>query len=350
VIRQSLLGVVFVLATLIFSTADAEAIPVFAHRYGLSCQACHTTVPHLNAFGEDFLAGGYALSGAKPGPVFPVAIKVNLAYSSEPTGSSLPKAVVDEVELLTGGHVGKAGSYFAEVYAIDGGHVGSVRDAWYAQRLGQVEATGGQFTLPLPVDPETFRETNAHYAIYDQTVGANPFNFFDPKQGLSVRFGSEESGISVSALGGHDKQSGLASHGIDRMIAARTARGAFSASVYRYDGARALDSGNDRFWRQGIGLGYTAERLRIDATLQTGNDMGLGIRSSGGFVQARFAFTPALTAIVRYDGTQDTKFARTLLIGASRRVGRNARFTLEDLIARVPQAKHTLNAAYLFAY
>jgi hypothetical protein len=342
--------VVFVLATLIFSTADAEAIPVFAHRYGLSCQACHTTVPHLNAFGEDFLAGGYALSGAKPGPVFPVAIKVNLAYSSEPTGSSLPKAVVDEVELLTGGHVGKAGSYFAEVYAIDGGHVGSVRDAWYAQRLGQVEATGGQFTLPLPVDPETFRETNAHYAIYDQTVGANPFNFFDPKQGLSVRFGSEESGISVSALGGHDKQSGLASHGIDRMIAARTARGAFSASVYRYDGARALDSGNDRFWRQGIGLGYTAERLRIDATLQTGNDMGLGIRSSGGFVQARFAFTPALTAIVRYDGTQDTKFARTLLIGASRRVGRNARFTLEDLIARVPQAKHTLNAAYLFAY
>jgi len=336
------------LATLIFSAADAEAIPVFAHRYGLSCQVCHTTVPHLNAFGEDFLAGGYALPGAKARPVFPVTVKVNLAYSSEPTGSSLPKAVVDEVELLTGGHVGNAGSYFAEVYAIDGGHVGSVRDAWYAQRFGHVEATGGQFTLPLPVDPETFRETSGHYALYDQTVGANPFNFFDPKQGLSARFGSEVSGIYVAALGGHDKQSGLASHGIDRMVAAQTARGAFSASVYRYDGARALDSGNDRFWRQGIGLRYTAERLRIDATLQTGNDAGLGIRSSGGFVQARFAFTPALAAIVRYDGTQDTQFARTLLVGASRRVSRNARFTLEDLIAR--GAKHTLNAAYLFAY
>ncbi len=349
-IRKTLLIGTLALSAVAFSSAPASAIPVFAHRYGLSCQVCHTTVPHLNALGEEFLAGGYALPGAKPGPVFPLAIKVNLAYSSEPTGSSLPKAVVDEVELLTGGHVGKAGSYFAEVYAIDGGHIGAVRDAWYAQRFGQVEATGGQFTLPLPVDPETFRETGAHYAIYDQRVGTNPFNFFDPKQGLSVRFGGVQSGISVSALGGHDKQSGLASHGIDRMIAAQTARGAFSASAYRYDGARTLAAGTDRFWREGVGVGFTAARLRVEATLQTGNDAGLGIRSSGGFVQARFAFTPALAAIVRYDGTQDTQFARTLLVGASHRVSRNARFTIEDLIAHVPQTKHTLDAAYLFAY
>ncbi len=36
----------------------AEAIPVFAHRYGLQCQACHTVVPHLTPFGETFLANG----------------------------------------------------------------------------------------------------------------------------------------------------------------------------------------------------------------------------------------------------------------------------------------------------
>jgi hypothetical protein len=49
----------------------ASAIPVVAHRYGFSCQACHTTVPHLTSFGELFLANGYRLRGLKPKSVFP---------------------------------------------------------------------------------------------------------------------------------------------------------------------------------------------------------------------------------------------------------------------------------------
>jgi hypothetical protein len=38
------------------AVAPAQAIPRFAHRYGLTCQACHTEVPHLNAFGAKFLS------------------------------------------------------------------------------------------------------------------------------------------------------------------------------------------------------------------------------------------------------------------------------------------------------
>jgi hypothetical protein len=81
----------------------ASAIPVFAHRYGLSCQACHTTVPHLTAFGEIFLANGYRIRGLKPKLVFPAAVRVEINYASagaadpDAIKGPLPKTIVNEV-------------------------------------------------------------------------------------------------------------------------------------------------------------------------------------------------------------------------------------------------------------
>lgn len=167
-----------VIGCFLFLVAQASAIPVFAHRYGLSCQACHTEVPHLTSFGQAFLASGYRLSAPEHG-IVPVAAKANLEFSSAKDPTGLPKAIVDEIEVLTGGHVARRGSYFAEAYVVDGGRPGAVRDLWFAQRFGRgnggpFQIRTGQFTLPLPVDPETFRETSQHYAIYDQVVGNNP--------------------------------------------------------------------------------------------------------------------------------------------------------------------------------
>ena len=108
---------------------QAQALPVFANRYGLTCQACHTTIPHLNAFGQAFLRNGFQLPQAARG-VVPIAVKVNLAYTSDPDPGGLPKGVVDEVELLTGGAIGSHVNYFVEQYALDGGVAGSLRDAW----------------------------------------------------------------------------------------------------------------------------------------------------------------------------------------------------------------------------
>ena len=349
-IRKTLVRAAVAFGLLAVTPPPAMAIPVFAHRSGLSCQACHTIVPHLTPFGEAFLARGYRLPIDAIRPTFPIALKANLAYSSEPDGSRLPKAVVDEIEVLTGGSLGRTDSYFAEAYIVDGGRPGSIRDAWYARAIGAVQATVGQFTLPLPVDPETFRETSAHLALYDQTVGANPFNFFDAKQGVSLRTGSNAANATFSALAGHDKQSGLPTASVDRMVSVQAARGFYIASAYRYDGVRQLPTGGDRFWRQAAALAYASDRLRVDATLQTGNDAGPNIRSSGGFLQVRYAFGDSLAATVRYDGTNDTTFARSLLVGVSRRLSRNTRLSVEGIIAHTPQTKHTLNAAYLFAY
>ena len=358
---RSLALVAVVVACGLLSAQPAEAIPVFAHRYGLSCQACHTTVPHLTPFGEAFLAGGYRLRGLTPKPAFPVAIRVETAYSSasasDEGGGALPKTIVDEVELLTGGSIGTRGSYWAEAYAVDGGEIGRARDVWLAYRATPDGARtplvlrAGQFTLPLPLDPETFRETTDHYAIWEQTAGDNPFTFFGTKIGMQAAFGDPARAIggSLSLVQGHDTASGLPAHGIDSMIALQRSWGAFTLSAYRYDGSRTLhgtgfqntqafDYG-DRFWRNGAGAGWQDARTRIDAVYQTGNDSaadvyGDALLTSGGFVQVRRDLGPRMFAIARWDATRDAGFARSVIAGAGYRVSRNTRLTLFDTLRR----------------
>src|ERR1700734_3061814 len=84
----------------------AVAIPLFAHQYEVTCEKCHSVIPHLNEFGAAFLANGYRIPGVQPGPAFPVSAKVNLVDSSEnqgdgENGAGLPKQIVDEIELFT---------------------------------------------------------------------------------------------------------------------------------------------------------------------------------------------------------------------------------------------------------
>ena len=348
---------------LFLAPSPATAIPVFAHRYGLSCQTCHTAVPHLTAFGEQFRALGYRLPGVAQRGAFPAAVKVNLAYAGDGNGA-LPKAVVDEVEVLVGGAIGKRGSYFAEQYVVDGGLPGRPRDAWAAWRATPdgaripVTLRGGQFTLNLPVDPETFRETSDHYAIWDQTAGDNPFAFFEPKLGLTATFGDEARGLSasVAAVRGGEAGSGVAARGLDRELYVQHAMRNVVLSAYRYDGTRPVDGADDRFWRMGYGIELTRGRARLDAVYQHAYDThanaGGALFSSGGFAQVRYDLTPRLFALARYDGMHDAAFSRAFIAGFGYRVARNARLTVFDTLRRDDDGtrRNTLSTALLFAY
>ncbi len=46
---------------------DAEAVPAFARKYNISCNACHTRQPRLNPYGQRFLENGYQLPGTSDG-------------------------------------------------------------------------------------------------------------------------------------------------------------------------------------------------------------------------------------------------------------------------------------------
>ncbi len=211
----------------------ARALPVFAHRYGFTCQQCHTIVPHLNAFGENFLRHGFRLPNARG--VFPIAVKTELDYSSggggdqdEPGGGPpLPKFIVNEIELLSAGSLGNNTSFYLEQYVVDGGEPGLPRDMWLnfdqyisADQTGTaLHAKLGEFTLPLLYDPETQRPTITGYGVYSQTVGANPFNFFQDGIGSDLSITNDRSGIEAHLVlaESYIPQSGIPDGGINVM-------------------------------------------------------------------------------------------------------------------------------------
>lgn len=328
--RASAFAIVM-LAPLTVTAGRAVALPVFAHRYGLSCQACHTTVPHLNAFGEAFLKKGFRLPNARDG-IVPVAVKVNLAYGSE-AEDGLPKAVVDEVEVLTGGAIGPKFNYFFEQYVIDGGEPGRARDAWLQYNAGAAHVRAGQFTLPLPVDPETQRDTQAHYLAFDQRVGGNQFAFFDPRIGADAYVDRGDVSAHLAAL-----------QGGDAMLA--IAKGLSRTTIYAY-GYRGRESN-----RQGYGARYALQKLTLTGIVQRGSDAnpeaGGRAASSASFLESRYAFSDSLAAVSRYDRACDALSGREqqTVLSLIVRPARNMRFTIEDRITD----RHALTLAWLFAY
>ncbi len=346
-------------------TAPAAAIPYFAHEYGLVCQKCHSVVPRLNAFGLEFLDHAYQLPGAiQDHAVSPVSTKVNLLYGSDP-GPGEPKAVVDEIEAYLAGTIGPRTNYFVEQYLVDGGFPGATRELWVNERLTgdasrvPVYLQAGSFTLPLPVDPETFRESYADYAPFVQTVGGNPFNFFDPKIGLQARFGSLVRGLSgdFDALEGHDKQSGIPSRGTDTMQYLQDAVGPFTFSTYRYQGIRPTGLIDDHFYRQGFGAVVLSGRFESDTVVQRGYDasfdgLGSGARSSGAFEQLRYQVSPRYFFLGRVEGTNDpvNGLERDVVGLVGFRAARNARLTVEDVLQRSPQIRSTVTTQLTVGY
>lgn len=348
--------------------SPGTALPIFSHQYDVSCSKCHLVIPHLNEFGAAFLAEGYRIPGAKPGPAFPISAKANLIASSENQGPGLPKQVVDEVEAFTAGAIGSRASFLAEQYIVDGGMPGLTRDAWVIDRLNPWDAKvalslqAGSFTLPLPVDPETFRESVQHYAVFDQTVGTNTFNFFDPKIGARLQIGNPLKGLNGTIFGGqgHERQSGLPAVGTDLMVALQDNIGPLALTLFRYSGTRPGSGGAgtfDTFARTGYGVVWNQwGRLSLENVLVNGTDTDCGIggacQSSGGFTQVRYAVTRRLFVAGRYEGTMNpvNGFTRNgvLLLGYG--PTENSRLTIEDVIAHTPQTTHTMNLQYTIAY
>ncbi len=355
------------------SPQAVRAIPLFARQYGVSCAKCHSVIPHLNEFGAAFLAYGERFPGVSSGPTVPLSAKLNLVDSSEnqgdgPNGQGLPKFIVDEIEAFSSATIGSRANYFVEQYVVDGAEPGLLRDAWISDRINPWNARipvyleGGQFTLPLPVDPETFRDTYQDYTPYVQTVGANPFTFFDPAMGMRLGVGDPLHGASAQFFAGpgYTRQSDLAASGVDTELYGQDAMGPFTLSLFRYDGLRPVAGAPfDRFERTGYGFTYGQwTRFSSEFVLVNGWDSNCagptlgGCSSSGGFEQLRYMFSRRLFAEARYEGTADSTggFTRDGVILMGYGPTENTRLTIEDVISHTPQTTNTMNAQFSIAY
>lgn len=323
----------------------AEATTEFARRAMLSCNACHTVGAALNEFGMGFKLNGYRIPRMTGPGDPPASIVAQGVYSSEPDPTGLPKAILDEVDVLSAGPLTKRLNYGLEVYSLDGGVIGSTREAWLEYQSDQreripIQVRAGLQVLPIPVDPERFRETNAHYALYDQSAGNNPFTFFDTHMAVRVGFGNEARGLHAALV---------ASQPNGTMLALQNSTPHTVAEIYRYNGTQSVFGSPDRFSRTGYAFSYYDRRFALNAAVQTGVDGnasgdGTGESTSGGFLQARMQLGQNAFAIARYDGVNDSAggFGRSLTVGAGLFFFHAFRLEVEDQIFHAPQTHNGL--------
>ena len=118
-------GAVALFALLLTSGSKAEAVPAFSRRFAVSCSACHTTPPLLNATGYRFRAAGFrwpeaigaSESSERLNIIDYMSARIQVRYSakSSKTGSTKTNAVdglkLQALELYP--FIGSWGKYFS---------------------------------------------------------------------------------------------------------------------------------------------------------------------------------------------------------------------------------------------
>ncbi|MGH7528293.1 MAG: hypothetical protein ACREMX_16490 [Gemmatimonadales bacterium] len=139
-------------------------IPYFARKYRVACSQCHVAPPKLNAFGEAFIANGYAMPELRATRTWPFALWVSGRSDSRPPGAGEDdvRAYLNRIELISGGRVVAPWlSYFVEWRPLskEGRSDGSLRDRsgrfedlFVTATRGRLDLTVGQFRQITQVD------------------------------------------------------------------------------------------------------------------------------------------------------------------------------------------------------
>ncbi len=105
VIRSILIGTVLITMALLFSPQRAEAMPMFARKYHLKCEQCHTIMPRLTNFGYAFYRAGFRLPGHKKYPLTfsnSASLMTEMMFTnSNPAGNTGFDMSDTEIQVLT---------------------------------------------------------------------------------------------------------------------------------------------------------------------------------------------------------------------------------------------------------
>lgn len=172
----------------------AGAIPVFARRYGVSCQLCHHPVPMLTEFGATFAGNGFRMSAAEPprdtintgDPLLwlpndlPLAFRLD-SYAQAYAGGN---AAIDfqgpyTLKILGSGVINRKLSWYVYALLLERGEFGGVEDAYInVNDIGgrELDLMVGQFQLSDPLFKRELRLMFEDYAIYRARIGDEPLN------------------------------------------------------------------------------------------------------------------------------------------------------------------------------
>jgi len=181
-------------ACIVTLTSSALAIPAYARKYDMSCNVCHSPVPKLKSFGEEFAANGYQMKDKEP-PRFtretgdeklllmrelPLALRMDGYARYLPQNS--PESDFQSpfiLKILSSGQIARDVSYFLYFLFNEKGTVAGVEDAFlFFNNIGNVDfdITVGQYQVADPIFKRELRPTFEDYVIYTISPGHTKAN------------------------------------------------------------------------------------------------------------------------------------------------------------------------------
>ncbi len=341
-------------ASLAFAAAPrpAGAVPLFAQRYNLQCGACHSVLPELNEFGNDFRNRGYRIDGAPKHGTTIVALREQIGYTPTPTdgttrktvpaGAALGAAELGQVEAFvheTLGSEGSSASLFLGYLAYGNAH------SKMLYRAGLVE-------LPLVHSPAQRNDTLTTYGYEGTLTGLNDLTLATPRWALEAErdVGSARLAATLafgnatgSAYGGKPVETGRSESfaapelGVFARIpiADQIRIGVDALAGSRRIAVLGRPAFADPYDRLGVSLDARRGRLEFLAEQWYGRDAnadGAGgpLDSNGGFARLRWRLGSHAYLGLREDAAAAPGASRSLLWYAEALVARHARVLIQQ--------------------
>lgn len=329
----------------------AYAIPLFAQRYHLQCEACHTVLPELNAFGRAFRAHGYRLALPKHGTTG-VALRYQMEYERDPAPGSRrfsPGGV-----LLSNADFGAITAFVHYNLGAGGGPAGLFLGylATYNPHT-QSLYRAGLFELPLAQSPGQRLDDLQQYGYYGIHVGLNDLALASPRWGVQAERTAGAAVLDLTVSTGEFK--GAAYGGKPIATGETTSANAPETGLFvRLPAGRYFEAGGeflagsrlivptgrpaftDAYQRRGLlaHAFYGKADFQAEQWWGTdGNADGFGTRlgSSGGYVRLKYYPTPHSYFGVRYDASANPFVQRDMVYYYAFQVTPHARLILQQV-------------------
>jgi hypothetical protein len=344
----------------------AHAVPLFAQRYDMKCSACHSVLPELNQFGNEFRNRGYRLDGVPRHGTTVVALREQIGYTPTPTDGTTRKTVPAGI-VLGALEVGRVEAFVHETLGSEGSSA-SLFLGYLAYRDAHsgVLYRAGLLELPLVHSPAQRNDTLTTYGYEGTLVGLNDLTLATPRWALEAERNVGAARIAATLAFGNATGSAYGGKpvttGRDESFAAPEL-GIFARFPINDDvrvgvdalaGSRAISvlgrpSFNDPYHRAGVSLDARRGRLELLAEQWWGRDEnadGAGglIDSTGGFVRVRWRLGAHAFVGVREDGAAAPAATRALLWYAETHVTPHARLLIQQR-RPIPGGPTSLEAA-----
>ncbi len=323
----------------------------------MKCEACHSVLPELNAFGNAFRDHGYQLPIRKHGTTG-IAFRYQLEDDRDPAPGARP--LVPGGVLLSNADVGRISLFLHYNLGAQGGPSGAylAYAATYLQHSKTLIRTG-LYELPLIHSPGQRLDDLATYGYEGSHVGLNDLTLAQPRLGVEVEQHAGSTVIDGTFAVGEFKGAAYGGAPINTGINTRAGRpeiGLFvrtpvtdwaTLSGDAMEGSREIfPSGTgaflDGYRRDAVGLDLHRAHWSMLTEQWWGHDadadgFGTAFGSSGGFARIRYALGNHAYLGTRYDSAATPTATRDVVIYAATQLGRHARLLIEN--------KHTFNGA-----